>query len=79
MRKMLQKLTLVAILAFISGGLFAQGTVKGVLLDSETNETLVGATILQVGTNNGTTSGIQTVLFPCLLRKEITKSKKFLL
>jgi iron complex outermembrane receptor protein len=56
MRKMLQKLTLVAILAFISGGLFAQGTVKGVLLDSETNETLVGATILQVGTNNGTTS-----------------------
>jgi hypothetical protein len=28
MRKMLQKLTLVAILAFISGGLFAQGTVK---------------------------------------------------
>jgi iron complex outermembrane receptor protein len=56
MRKMLQKLTLVAILAFISGGLFAQVTVKGVLLDSETNETLVGATIVQKGTAIGTTS-----------------------
>jgi iron complex outermembrane receptor protein len=56
MRKMLQKLTLVAILAFISGGLFAQGTVSGVVYDADNNETLFGATVVKKGTSLGTTT-----------------------
>jgi hypothetical protein len=56
MRKMLQKLTLVAILAFISGGLFAQVTVSGVVYDADNNETLFGATVVKKGTSLGTTT-----------------------
>ncbi|MDR9458399.1 MAG: carboxypeptidase-like regulatory domain-containing protein, partial [Salegentibacter sp.] len=36
--------------------IFAQGTITGTVIDSELNSPLPGATIMEVGTNNGTTT-----------------------
>ncbi|HSP12276.1 MAG TPA: TonB-dependent receptor [Salegentibacter sp.] len=36
--------------------IFAQGTITGTVIDSEMNSPLPGATIMEVGTNNGTTT-----------------------
>jgi hypothetical protein len=56
MRKMLQKLTLVAVFAFISAGLFAQGTVTGKIKDDMTGEPLIGASVVLDGTTTGATT-----------------------
>ncbi|WP_372918976.1 TonB-dependent receptor [Salegentibacter sp.] len=36
--------------------IFAQGTITGTVIDSEMNSPLPGATVMEVGTNNGTTT-----------------------
>ncbi|WP_081210320.1 TonB-dependent receptor [Salegentibacter sediminis] len=36
--------------------IFAQGTITGTVIDSELNSPLPGATVMEVGTNNGTTT-----------------------
>lgn len=49
---------LVALLAAIAMSASAQVMVKGVVLDSATGETLIGASIIEKGTKNGATTGI---------------------
>jgi len=56
MRKMLQKFTLIAIMALFTGSLFAQGTVKGKAVDNLTDEGLIQATVIAVGSTSGTTT-----------------------
>ncbi len=51
----MRKLLLLAML-FASATIFAQGTVTGTVIDSETNEPLPGANAMVVGTSNGTMS-----------------------
>ena len=74
MKKMLQKLTLVALFAFITVGLFAQGTVKGKIKDDMTGEPLIGATVVLDGTSTGATTdmdGIFTLDVPSGTQKII--------
>lgn len=48
---------LLALALFLtSATIFAQGTITGTVIDSELNSPLPGATIMEVGTNNGTTT-----------------------
>ncbi|MFV0267223.1 MAG: TonB-dependent receptor [Draconibacterium sp.] len=54
MKKALFSLTLMALLSLFSIAANAQGTLTGVVVDNETNEALVGASVVQVGTTNGT-------------------------
>jgi len=61
MRKMLQKLTLIALFAFISAGLFAQGTVTGKIKDDMTGEPLIGASVVLDGTTTGATTDMDGV------------------
>jgi iron complex outermembrane recepter protein len=49
----MKKHLLTMLLAFGSVALFAQTTVKGKIVDSETGEALIGATVVQKGTGNG--------------------------
>ncbi|HAG17135.1 MAG TPA: TonB-dependent receptor [Bacteroidales bacterium] len=58
MKKMLQKIALALTLMLFSGGLFAQGYVKGVITDEATNETLAGASVVLKGTTSGTSADI---------------------
>ncbi len=55
---MLQKIALALTLMLFSGGLFAQGYVKGVITDEATNETLAGASVVLKGTTSGTSADI---------------------
>ncbi|MDT8394041.1 MAG: TonB-dependent receptor [Bacteroidales bacterium] len=57
MRKVYQILMLAA-LVLLSGAMYAQGTVKGVILDNDTKEALLGATAAIEGTTIGTTAAI---------------------
>lgn len=57
------KKTILSILMMVVLGLFslttlAQGTLTGVVADGETNETLVGASVVQVGTSKGDVTNI---------------------
>jgi outer membrane cobalamin receptor len=56
MKTQLLKLTLLVALGLISLVSFSQGVIKGKIVDSETNESLIGASIVQIGTTNGTTT-----------------------
>jgi outer membrane cobalamin receptor len=58
MKKMLQKIALALTLMLFSGGLFAQGYVKGIITDEATNETLAGASVVLKGTTSGTSADI---------------------
>lgn len=49
---------LVALLAAIAMSATAQVTVKGVVLDPATGESLIGASVIEKGTKNGATTGI---------------------
>ena len=49
----MRKLLLLAMI-FASATIFAQGTVTGVVMDSQTSGPLPGANVMVVGTNNGT-------------------------
>lgn len=57
-KKLLLGLKLLAIALFSTGFVNAQtGSVKGVILDQESNESVVGANIILQGTSTGTISG----------------------
>ncbi len=57
MRKVYQILMLAAFV-LLSGAVLAQGTVKGVIRDADTDEALLGATAAIEGTTLGTTAGL---------------------
>lgn len=58
MKKHLIHFLLVAVLSICSAVAFAQTTVKGQLVDSETGEPLVGAAVMVEGTSQGTVTDI---------------------
>lgn len=58
MRKNLIQFLLVAVLSVCSAAAFAQTTVKGQLVDSETGELLVGAAVMVEGTSQGSVTDI---------------------
>lgn len=58
MKKHLIHLLLVAVLSVFSAAAFAQTTVRGQLVDSETGEPLVGAAVMIEGTSQGTVTDI---------------------
>ncbi|MDX1479826.1 MAG: carboxypeptidase-like regulatory domain-containing protein, partial [Saprospiraceae bacterium] len=51
-------LTLITLCLTMTVGLIAQGSISGVIVDADTNEGLVGATILVKGTNKGAITDI---------------------
>ncbi len=61
MRKMLQKFTLIAVMALFSGGLLAQGTITGKIKDDMTGEPLIGAAVILDGTTTGATTDLDGV------------------
>lgn len=84
MRKHLAHFLLVAMLSIISSAAMAQIEVKGQLVDSETNEPLVGAAIMVEGTSQGTVTDIDgyfkqsvstnaTLVFRYIGYKDMTK------
>lgn len=58
MKKHLIHFLLVAVLSICSAAAFAQTTVRGQLVDSETGEPLVGAAVMVEGTSQGTVTDI---------------------
>lgn len=74
MRKMLQKFTLIAVMALFTGSLFAQGTVTGKINDDMTGEPLIGASVVLEGTTTGATTdldGVFTLDLPAGMQKLI--------
>lgn len=63
MKKAILSIVLMAALNLFSLAIYAQGTVNGVVVDSETNEALIGASIVQVGTTNGTVTNANGEFF----------------
>jgi len=58
MKKAILSSLIVAVFSFISLAVNAQGTVTGTILDAETNEPLIGASIVVQGTTTGTVSDV---------------------
>lgn len=58
MRKHLIHFLLVALLSVFSAATYAQTTVRGQLVDSETGEPLVGAAVMVEGTSQGSVTDI---------------------
>ena len=58
MKRHLIHFLLLAVLSVFSAVAFAQTTVKGQLVDSETGEPLVGAAVMVEGTTQGTVTDI---------------------
>ncbi|MCD6180128.1 MAG: TonB-dependent receptor [Bacteroidales bacterium] len=58
MRNLLQKMTLVIALTFFMGSVMAQGFVKGTVVDTDNNETLLGASVIVKGTTTGASTGL---------------------
>ena len=58
MRNLLQKVTLVAVLALFMGTVMAQGFVKGKVVDADNNETLIGAAVIVKGTTTGASTDL---------------------
>lgn len=56
MKKMINRIAFIAVLTLLSFAGFAQGQLKGKIIDSETNDVLPGANIVLQGTTNGTIS-----------------------
>ncbi|MDX1283802.1 MAG: carboxypeptidase-like regulatory domain-containing protein, partial [Draconibacterium sp.] len=54
MKKTIFSIALMAVFSLFTLGAAAQGTVKGVIVDQSSNESLIGASVVQVGTTNGT-------------------------
>jgi len=54
MKKVFYSSLFLVIMSFWTLGAIAQGTVTGKVIDSETNEALIGASIVEDGTTNGT-------------------------
>ncbi len=58
MRKFTKFLMLFACVFILAVSTYAQGTLKGAIIDAKTNEVLVGATVYVQGTSLGTTTGL---------------------
>ena len=58
MKKFLRNLFFLTILMFFTQAIFAQTGVKGTVKDSETNETLIGATVMLDGTSYGAATSV---------------------
>lgn len=58
MRKIQKVLLLLIVFSIFSFSIYAQGTIKGIIVDEANNEALVGATIQVEGTSNGTATGL---------------------
>lgn len=58
MKKAILSSLIVAVFSFLSLAVNAQGTVTGTILDAETNEPLIGASIVVEGTTTGTVSDV---------------------
>lgn len=58
MKKAIFSILLSAVFSLFSIAAIAQGTVKGVVVDDETNDALIGATITVVGTTTGTVTNV---------------------
>ena len=56
--KKTNKLLLIAVLIFFSAATFAQGVIKGVVLDAGNGESLIGTTVYLDGTTIGTTADL---------------------
>lgn len=56
MRKKLKRIAFTLLLMFLNIGLFAQGYVKGVVKDGNTDETLIGASVYIKGSTTGATA-----------------------
>ena len=67
MKKHLIHFLLVAVLSVFSAAAFAQTTVRGQLVDSETGEPLVGAAVMVEGTSQGTVT-LMVILSKVLLK-----------
>lgn len=54
----MKKITFLLVVTLMAtvGGAFAQGTIKGIIFDGESNAPLPGANVVEVRTSNGTTS-----------------------
>ena len=58
MKKALFSIVLLAVFSLFSLASIAQGTIKGVIVDGETNEVLIGASVVLEGTTTGTVTNI---------------------
>ncbi|MCK9617408.1 MAG: TonB-dependent receptor [Lentimicrobiaceae bacterium] len=58
MKKVYRLLLLVTVMCFAVTTTFSQGVLKGSVLDAKTNESLIGATIMVIGSSTGTSSGL---------------------
>ncbi|SDC97165.1 TonB-dependent receptor [Williamwhitmania taraxaci] len=58
MRKMIKQVSLLLALVALTSASFAQGVVKGIIVDVATNEPLIGATIAIEGTTQGTAASL---------------------
>lgn len=58
MKKTILSIVLVAVFSLFSLATMAQGTVKGVVVDGETNEPLIGASVVLSGTTTGAVTDI---------------------
>ncbi len=58
MKKALFSIVLLAIFSLFSLATIAQGTIKGVVVDAETNEALIGASVVLEGTTTGTVTDV---------------------
>jgi hypothetical protein len=58
MKKALFSIVLLAVFSLFSLATIAQGTIKGVVVDAETNEALIGASVVLEGTTTGTVTDI---------------------
>ncbi|MFV0592307.1 MAG: TonB-dependent receptor [Draconibacterium sp.] len=58
MRKAIFSIVLLAVFSLFSLATYAQGTITGVVVDAETNEALIGASVVLEGTTTGTVTDI---------------------
>ena len=58
MKKHLIQFLMVCVLSVLSTSAWAQTTVKGIVVDAETTEPLIGAAVMEDGTTNGTATDI---------------------
>ncbi len=61
MKKAIFSIVLSAVFSLFSLAALAQGTVKGIVVDNETNEALIGASVTVVGTTTGTVTNVDGV------------------
>ena len=76
MRKHLIQFLLVAVLSVFSAAAFAQTTVRGQLVDSETGEPLVGAAVMVEGTTQGSVTDIDGYFSTWVIKTRRRRSRR---